>query len=62
MKDTPQGRTEVISLRVTRGEKDAVKGVAAVRSRSESDILREHLLADVVSEWRALTRTMDDAA
>lgn len=55
-------RTEPARLYVTPQEKQALRVVAALRGLSESEVLRESLIADVVAEFEARVTIDADAA
>lgn len=60
---TPEeSRTEVVSLRCTPTEKRAVRGVAAFREVSESELLRDFRMDEIVAEWARLTAAMGASA
>lgn len=49
-------RRERVSMAVTSAEKVAVRWLAETRGMTESDVLRETLIKDALSEWRRVSR------
>lgn len=55
-------RPERAVLMLTADEKRAVRFMAAVRDVTESDLLRDNLIADILSEWQRIRPAVENVA